>query len=247
MIKGIFFDLYDTLIIAGEIAASVWLGELYTCLKNYGLSIPVEQFAVKCNGFFSRREPGSGNEGLTVYERRISDLCLDLGVKIDVNGLHDIADHTVETTNRNCHLDENCHDVLKSLQSRYTLALISNFDHPPYIRTMLLKTGLHKYFSAVIISGEVGLKKPDPAIFQLALHKTGMEPEEVIHVGDSLKDDMSGAVAAGIKPVLILRKPAPDNLSKVFRDDFVNTPGVPAGITTIRSLPELLKILAALG
>jgi putative hydrolase of the HAD superfamily len=53
----------------------------------------------------------------------------------------------------------------------------------------------------VVDSGVLGVAKPDPRIFEPALRATGVEPLEAIHVGDSLRADVAGARAAGIRPV----------------------------------------------
>ena len=52
------------------------------------------------------------------------------------------------------------------------------------------------------------MKKPDPRIFHIALEKTGLEPNEVVYVGDT-SEDMLGAHAAGIQPILIARDSRP--------------------------------------
>jgi putative hydrolase of the HAD superfamily len=54
---------------------------------------------------------------------------------------------------------------------------------------------------ALIDSGAVGVEKPDPRIFELALTACGVGPEAVVHVGDSRKTDVAGAKAAGIRPL----------------------------------------------
>lgn len=56
---------------------------------------------------------------------------------------------------------------------------------------------------AVIDSGAVGVAKPDPAIFELALELVDVPPERVVHIGDAYHYDVGGARAAGIEPVLI--------------------------------------------
>ena len=53
----------------------------------------------------------------------------------------------------------------------------------------------------VIDSGAVGIEKPDPRIFELALTACGVGPEAVVHVGDSVLTDVEGAHAAGIRPL----------------------------------------------
>lgn len=56
---------------------------------------------------------------------------------------------------------------------------------------------------AVIDSGAVGVAKPDPRIFELALDVVGLTPDRVVHIGDAYHYDVGGARAAGIEPVLI--------------------------------------------
>ena len=54
---------------------------------------------------------------------------------------------------------------------------------------------------ALIDSGAVGVEKPDPRIFELALTACGVRPEAAVHVGDSRRTDVAGALAAGIRPL----------------------------------------------
>lgn len=55
--------------------------------------------------------------------------------------------------------------------------------------------------SVVIDSGAVGVAKPNPAIFAIALEATGVPPGATIHVGDAVGADVAGALAAGVRPV----------------------------------------------
>jgi len=57
----------------------------------------------------------------------------------------------------------------------------------------------------VVSSAEVGLRKPDPRIFELALARVGVAADEAVHVGDHLYADILGAEAVGMYPVLIDR------------------------------------------
>jgi HAD superfamily hydrolase (TIGR01549 family) len=245
MIKGVFFDLYDTLVVTGEKTASGWISEFYICLKGYGMSLSKQEFIEECHGFFSKDEPERQNDGLTVYERRIKALCDGLGVEIDTNGIRKTAIDTVEVANGNCYPDPECHAVLGTLFRQKTLAVITNYDQAPFIQTVLRRWDLDKYFKHVIISEAVGIKKPDPAIFRLALEKTGLAPEQVIHVGDSIADDVAGAVAAGIMPVLITRSATEQGTySPVFRDDYQAEPALPQQkYKVIKKLSELLDII----
>ena len=59
---------------------------------------------------------------------------------------------------------------------------------------------------SAVSSAAAGARKPDPAIFEPALELAGCAPEEALHVGDTVEEDVEGARAAGIRPLLIDRK-----------------------------------------
>ena len=85
----------------------------------------------------------------------------------------------------------------------YTLGLVSNA--PPDTAKVIKALGLPKFFRTVVVSGVVGVSKPNPEIFRVALREAGSEPAESIHVGDVYEADVIGARNAGIKGVLIDR------------------------------------------
>lgn len=58
-------------------------------------------------------------------------------------------------------------------------------------------------FDAVVLSADVGLKKPDPRIFQLTLDRLGAEPDEAVFVGDGESDELPGAQAVGMRAVQV--------------------------------------------
>lgn len=83
------------------------------------------------------------------------------------------------------------------------LGVISNFDSRLY--DVLRACELDHFFDSVHISTRVGAVKPDPAIFQAALSYHSVEAHEAWHVGDSLREDAEGAMAIGIKVILLNR------------------------------------------
>jgi FMN phosphatase YigB (HAD superfamily) len=89
-------------------------------------------------------------------------------------------------------------------RARVPLALITN-GPSDFQRGKLRLHGLEHWFEVVIISGEVGIAKPNASIFDLALNKLVVERENVWHVGDSLTADVAGAKAAGLTAVWINR------------------------------------------
>lgn len=85
----------------------------------------------------------------------------------------------------------------------FVLGVISNFD--PFLRDILARLDLAQYFNLIITSSEVGILKPDPEIFRLALGRVGLDAEDSIYVGDAYYPDIVGATSAGLTPVLIDR------------------------------------------
>lgn len=98
-------------------------------------------------------------------------------------------------------------DVLPTLaalrREGYRLAVVSNWD--PRLRPLLQALGLADFFEALVISGEVGWHKPDPRLFTHAARQLRLRPEQILHVGDSWKEDVLGARAAGWQAVWVMR------------------------------------------
>jgi len=98
-------------------------------------------------------------------------------------------------------------DVTPCLKAIHNLglrtAVISNWGYrlSRLLERLLPESG----FQTVISSAEVEREKPDPGIFHLALSRMGNEPDRCIHVGDSLENDVEGAVSAGLYSVLLDR------------------------------------------
>ena len=94
--------------------------------------------------------------------------------------------------------------VLSALKERgFRLAVVSNWDSR--LRPILDERKLRPWFDVVVISAEVGWRKPHPAIFERALGLLGCAPGDALHCGDSVGDDVEGARAAGIRPILLDR------------------------------------------
>ena len=88
-------------------------------------------------------------------------------------------------------------------EGNYKIGLISNILTPSYNR---IYNSLDKYFDYKALSFELGIIKPDTRIFQLALDKLNVTPEQAIMIGDSLESDIIGAKNAGIKGIWISDK-----------------------------------------
>ena len=130
-------------------------------------------------------------------------------------------------------LAEDAAPTLMALRPHYKLGLITN--GPSAIqRAKIERFGLAEYLDVLIVSGEVGVAKPDPAIFRLALERLGVEPAEALFVGDSPEYDLRGAEAAGM--LFVWMNPGAEELPE----------GIARPLATIGRLEELLGVLAAL-
>jgi putative hydrolase of the HAD superfamily len=98
--------------------------------------------------------------------------------------------------------------VLERLRRRVRLGVCSNFSHAPTARKILEEVGLLQHVDAVVISVEVGVRKPRAEIFEATLEQLGSAPGETLHVGDSLAADVDGATQVGITPVWLTRRVA---------------------------------------
>ena len=86
--------------------------------------------------------------------------------------------------------------VLKQLQPRFQLAIVSSFDGR--LRFILQHLGISKFFTHIFVSSEIGADKPDPEIYRRALKLMDLKPNEVLHVGDDPERDWEAASAVGL-------------------------------------------------
>lgn len=99
-----------------------------------------------------------------------------------------------------------------------SLAVVSNWDER--LGPLLTRLGLTRLFDAIVFSASLGIEKPDPRIFRYALDLLEVEPEEALHVGDSLKEDVEGALACGMGALHLDRRGG--------RGDLVDLSALPA-------------------
>lgn len=92
---------------------------------------------------------------------------------------------------------EEARPVLEQLATRYPMVLVSNFYGN--VDEVLRDFDLRRYFGGVIESAVVGVRKPDPRIFSLGVVALGLEPGEVMVVGDSLRKDILPARSIGCR------------------------------------------------
>ncbi len=108
------------------------------------------------------------------------------------------------------------------------LGLVTNGQHALQYKKLAL-TGLRSQFDEIVVSGDVGVEKPDPEIFLIACEKLGVSPAAAVYVGDNRKNDIDGALGAGMRAVW-LRSTNPAQSGKrrptAAIDSLLELPGV---------------------
>jgi HAD superfamily hydrolase (TIGR01549 family) len=101
--------------------------------------------------------------------------------------------------------------LLAALASRVRIGIVSN-NLLEEQRAKIRLCGFDPYIDALVVSGAVGVSKPDPAIFMRALEEVGSAARDAVMIGDSWAADVEGARAAGIRPIWFNRagRPLPE-------------------------------------
>jgi HAD superfamily hydrolase (TIGR01549 family) len=88
--------------------------------------------------------------------------------------------------------------VIAALAGRVRLGVVSNFDHAPTVRAVLRRDRLEAFFDVVIVSDEIGWRKPHRVIFETALQRLDVSAGEALFVGDNYELDVVGATQVGL-------------------------------------------------
>ncbi len=128
-------------------------------------------------------------------------------------------------------------EVLRKLfQNRYTLAIISNTMSITLIPERLKKFGVDRYFSAIVLSINVGIRKPRSDIFFKALEQTGLTGERCMFVGDTLTRDIEGSKNAGFHKSVLIRSGVTDEKDCYYKGGVMPD-------HTLRTLSELIDLV----
>lgn len=206
-IKGIIFDYGGTI----DSRGTHWSEVIWDGYRHAG--IPVDKSTFREAYVYAERELARVRHILPHHNfldlMRIK-MAIELGQLPEaVAASGHTADELAETVAQYCyHAARECVEearpVLEALHARYPMVLVSNFYGN--VEAVLADFDLRRYFRAIIESAVVGVRKPDPAIFRLGVEALGMEPAEVLVVGDSLRKDILPAESIGCQTAWIKGK-----------------------------------------
>jgi HAD superfamily hydrolase (TIGR01549 family) len=185
-VRWLFFDLGNTLI-SEEIAWECRIQQLVSLLERFGRHWTIEEvrsaFRKVSEEFAPRLITGAIKkliEGIECRELILAEARYQKELEVPYEG--------VEQT-------------LRILSSRYRIGVIAN--QPAGTEERLTRWGLIPFVSICLSSAELGLEKPDPAIFQLALSQSGCEPKQAVMIGDRLDNDIRPARLLGWNTIRI--------------------------------------------
>ena len=211
MIEAIFFDLDDTLFNSkkAEYNAICEFKKSYNefdkikdiDFSNIWNKITIEKYEKYHSGKISFEELRIG---------RIKGLFSNYSINISDEDAKEKFKDYQNIYEKNWILFDDTKKVLESLKSKYKFAIISNGD-AKWQRKKIEYTGLNKYFSDIVISGEVGYSKPEKEIFDITCKMVDLKPANCIMIGDKYKVDIQGALNAGMQAIWVNRKKEQSN------------------------------------
>jgi HAD superfamily hydrolase (TIGR01549 family) len=218
--RAVLFDLFDTLVlfhrerlpevsVNGRVMRST-AGHLHAAFRPFapGVELPVFVDALFWSWKEAERIRGQSHREVAAPERfgmLFERLGLDSSrVPAEARDLL-LATHMRELS-RVVECPSHHAPLLAELRQRYRLAVVSNFDYAPTCRAILDREGIAPLFETVVISDEVGWRKPKPVIFETALDRMGLRPAEALFVGDRADIDVIGARGVGMPTVWINRE-----------------------------------------
>ncbi|MFQ5758370.1 MAG: HAD family hydrolase [Candidatus Bathyarchaeia archaeon] len=233
-IKAVLIDFGDTLVGFERFDYDACLRELHRSLLHDGVNLPYEDFS---KAYFEVRDRIYRETEDSLEEHsfclRVSETLKQFGHSFEpddqliISAVEAFMGLLIDSVT----MDEQVPVVLQRLHHKYKLALVSNFGYPPTIFQLLKKFDLIRFFDAIVVSGDVGWRKPSPKIFQGALNALQVAPSEAAFVGDAPYHDIQGAKKMGMKTVLMKKNSVEENVNKESPDKI---------ISRIEELPEAL-------
>ena len=207
-LKAIIFDLGDTLVLTDRWNYDKCLIKLQESLRqdNIVVSVPYSDFR---RVYFEVR-----NQMYVEYEPSLREVDFlqrvartlkrfNHNARRDDPALARAVDAFIDAFVADLHMEVYVPKLLSGLKEKYKLGLVSNFAYAPGPWKILNRFKLTEFFDTIVISGELGLRKPHPEIFNEALKGLSVKAKEAIFVGDSLKADINGAKRVGMKTVFV--------------------------------------------
>ncbi len=203
-VKAIGFDFFNTLMTIDPGAVGEAWQRLTGSLEKSGFRMDPEPFRKSYREAAMRFVTESKSTGKETHNRFwISAALTSLGQEIDPDdpSISRAVEAYFSTFFDYCRLIPKTIEMLRQLEGKYRLGILSNFTHGPAVEGLLDQLGLTPFFDTVLVSGAIGYRKPHPLVFEMLVENLGFEKHQILYVGDSLDPDVLGATQSGLRPV----------------------------------------------
>lgn len=206
IVRAVAFDFGGTL----DSPFRHWM-DVYLDAYNGVLGLGIEREAFRESYVFAEREMDRlrSVESTTtlseVQNMKTAMQCSDmiargvLGSEYTTDGKHIATTVASIVTNRSAECTRHAADTLAKLSGRYTLLLVSNYYGN--VRKVVTDLGIAGYFSSITDSTIEGVRKPNPALWRIAIERAGFSPNETVIVGDSFKNDVQPGLSLGCQAI----------------------------------------------
>ena len=199
LITDLFFDLDHTLW-DFEKNSALTFEKIFNELK---IEIPLSVFLEKYNPINHSYWKLYREDKITQIElryKRLEKTLEAIGYESTGHMINKVSDKYIEYLATFSHLFPKTVVILSGLQKKYNLHIITNgFEAVQYAKIQC--SGLKPFFSHIITADKVGVKKPNPIIFEHALRTINTLPQNALMIGDSLEADILGAINLGMQAV----------------------------------------------
>jgi putative hydrolase of the HAD superfamily len=203
-IKAVGFDLFNTLITVDPVAVDQARGRLVRSLRESDLEVDEKAFIQTHREAALRFMIRARANGRETHNRFWISAALDAQghrVPPDDPRIAGAVDAYFSAYIEYSRVIPGTRQMLGILRERYRLGLLSNFTHAPAAWEVVNRLSLSQFFEAVIISGEVGYRKPHILVFQELTNRLGVKGDQIVFIGDDPDADIDGAYQAGLQPV----------------------------------------------
>lgn len=221
-IKNVLFDFGDTLVQASpQYSLDACLSRLLRSLAHNGISVSLEDCKMAYEATYERILASTSLREIT-YDVIV---CRTLGrcgysSKPADKAIVEAAEAFMECWIQARTMEKSVPFILQELKRRFTLGVVSNLAYSPAVSRTLDRFGVAGYFDAIIVSADVGWRKPSPKIFMKALQTMRIAALETVYVGDELDHDVEGAMKVGMHTVL-LKRPSTNMAASNAKPDII--------------------------
>lgn len=255
MVRGIVFDLFDTLVdqnhdllapvvVEGQRLGATTPGLYAEARDEFGIDLSIFEFADQLRSTDQELRVDTVDQGI---ELPTLDRFLAFGSRLGLSEAAGLVAFSEALTSIHmgalyaaCSTPPHHEAVLMALSVNHKMGLCSNFTHAETARAILRDAEFEQHLDSIVISEEMGMRKPRPEIFEAVINELGFAPDEILHVGDNLRADVEGAAAVGMRTVWITRQVYDPETQMAAYDG----PGPDFALEDLMDLPVLAARLA---